>query len=170
MKKARCSLSSNHTSIIAWKNRIHTNLVGEIFPLHVKLCNSSFRQFFLLLVWMSKWHLDDHAALFNLFVRLPPPPPHGLSWLRICLQYRRAGFNPWVRKIPREGKGYPLQHSVLENSMDCIVHGVAKSQIQLRDFHFPLPHQMQSNSPISKPIKDSSIKIQKCPGANRQVP
>ena len=27
-----------------------------------------------------------------------------------------------------EGKGYPLQYSGLENSMDCIVHGVAKSQ------------------------------------------
>ena len=26
-----------------------------------------------------------------------------------------------------EGKGYPLQYSGLENSMDCIVRGVAKS-------------------------------------------
>ena len=26
-----------------------------------------------------------------------------------------------------EGKGYPLQYSGLENSMACIVHGVAKS-------------------------------------------
>ena len=32
----------------------------------------------------------------------------------------------WVGKIPREGKCYPLQYSGLENSMDCIVHGVAK--------------------------------------------
>ena len=29
---------------------------------------------------------------------------------------------------PGEGKGYPLQYSGLENSMDCIVHGVSKSQ------------------------------------------
>ena len=29
---------------------------------------------------------------------------------------------------PGEGKGYPLQYSGLENSMDYIVHGVAKSQ------------------------------------------
>ena len=34
----------------------------------------------------------------------------------------------WVGKIPGEGKGYPLQESGLENSIDCIVHGVAKSQ------------------------------------------
>ena len=30
-------------------------------------------------------------------------------------------------RSPGEGKGYPLQYSGLENSMDCIVHGVAKS-------------------------------------------
>ena len=37
---------------------------------------------------------------------------------------------------PAEGKGYPLQYSGLENSMDCIVHGVAKSWTQVSDFHF----------------------------------
>ena len=30
---------------------------------------------------------------------------------------------------------YPLQYSGLENSMDCIVHGVTKSQTLLSDFH-----------------------------------
>ena len=29
---------------------------------------------------------------------------------------------------PGEGNSYPLQYSGLENSMDCIVHGVTKSQ------------------------------------------
>ena len=38
-------------------------------------------------------------------------------------------------RSPGEGKGYPLQYSGLENSMDCIVPGVTKSQTQLRDFH-----------------------------------
>ena len=33
-----------------------------------------------------------------------------------------------------EGKGYPLQYSVQENSMDCIVHGFTKSQTRLSDF------------------------------------
>ena len=32
-------------------------------------------------------------------------------------------------KPPGEGNGYPLQYSGLENSMDCIVHGVAKSRM-----------------------------------------
>ena len=35
----------------------------------------------------------------------------------------------------REGKGNPLQYSGLENSMDCIVHWVAKSRTWLSDFH-----------------------------------
>ena len=37
-----------------------------------------------------------------------------------------------------EGIGYSLQYSGLENSMDCIVHGVTKSQTPLRNFHFHL--------------------------------
>ena len=37
-----------------------------------------------------------------------------------------------------EGKGYPLQYSGLESSMDCIVHGVAKSRAQLNNFYFTL--------------------------------
>ena len=37
------------------------------------------------------------------------------------------GWIPGLGRSPGEGKGYPLQHCGLENSMDCIVHGVAKS-------------------------------------------
>ena len=48
------------------------------------------------------------------------------------------GSIPGLRRSPGEGKGYPLQYSGLENSMDCIVHGVAKNRTQLNDFHFPL--------------------------------
>ena len=39
-------------------------------------------------------------------------------------------------RSPGEGKGYPLQYSVLEISMDRTVFGVEKSQTQLSDFHF----------------------------------
>ena len=39
-------------------------------------------------------------------------------------------------RSPGEGICYPLQYSGLENSMDCIVHGVAKNQTRLSDFHF----------------------------------
>ena len=43
---------------------------------------------------------------------------------------------PGLGRSPRERKGYPLQYSGLENSMDSVVHGVLKSQTQLSDFHF----------------------------------
>ena len=39
-------------------------------------------------------------------------------------------------RSPGEWNGYPLQYSGLENTMDCIVHGVTKSQTQLSNFHF----------------------------------
>ena len=42
---------------------------------------------------------------------------------------------PGLGRSPGEGKGCPLQYSGLENSMDCIVHGVAKSWTRLSDFH-----------------------------------
>ena len=38
---------------------------------------------------------------------------------------------PGLGRSPGEGKGYPLQYSGLENSMDCVVHGVTKSRTQL---------------------------------------
>ena len=42
---------------------------------------------------------------------------------------------PGLGRSPGEGKGYPLQYSGLENSMDYAAHGVTKSQTQLSDFH-----------------------------------
>ena len=46
------------------------------------------------------------------------------------------GSIPGLGRSPGEGKGYPLQYSGLENSMDCTVHGVTKSRTRLSDFHF----------------------------------
>ena len=37
------------------------------------------------------------------------------------------GWIPGLGRFPGEGQGYPLQYSGLDNSMDCIVHRVAKS-------------------------------------------
>ena len=62
----------------------------------------------------------------------------GLSWSRIRLQCGRPGFDPWVGKIPWRRERPPTQCSGLENSMDHIVHGVAKSRTRLSDFHFHL--------------------------------
>ena len=37
------------------------------------------------------------------------------------------GSIPGLGRSPREGKGYPLQYSGLENAMDYVVHGVTES-------------------------------------------
>ena len=46
------------------------------------------------------------------------------------------GLIPGLGRSPGEEKGYPLQYSGLESSMECIVREVAKSLIPLSDFHF----------------------------------
>ena len=48
------------------------------------------------------------------------------------------GSIPGLERSPGEGKGYSLQYSGLESSMDCIVHGVAKSCTRLSNFHFTM--------------------------------
>ena len=45
------------------------------------------------------------------------------------------GSIPRLGRSPGEGRGYPLQHSSLENYVNCIAHEVAKSWTQLSDFH-----------------------------------
>ena len=47
------------------------------------------------------------------------------------------GLIPELGRSPGAGKGYPLQYSGLESSMDCVVHGVTKSWTRLSDFPFP---------------------------------
>ena len=42
---------------------------------------------------------------------------------------------PGLGRSPGEGNGYPLQYSSLENSMDSVVHGVAKNGARQSDFH-----------------------------------
>ena len=65
-----------------------------------------------------------------------------LEWVAISAGKESAcsagdlGSIPGLGRSPGEGKGYPLQYSGLENFMDCIIHGVAKSWTQLSDFHF----------------------------------
>ena len=56
------------------------------------------------------------------------------------------GLIPGLGRSPREGNSYPLKYSGLENFMGCIVHGAAKSQTRLNDFHFTLLHFREEQS------------------------
>ena len=63
--------------------------------------------------------------------RLPTPVflvfPRGSAGKESYCDMGDLGLIPGLGRSPGEVKGYPLQYSGLENSMDCIVHGVAES-------------------------------------------
>ena len=65
--------------------------------------------------------------------RLPTPVflgfPYGSAGEESACNAGDLGSFPGLGRCPGEGKGYPLQYSGLENSADCIVHGVAESDM-----------------------------------------
>ena len=65
--------------------------------------------------------------------RLPSPAflgfPCGSAGKESACIVGELGSIPGLGRSPGEGKGYPLQYSGLENSMDYIGHGVTKSWI-----------------------------------------
>ena len=71
--------------------------------------------------------------------RLPTPVflgfPSGSAGKESAYNVGDLGSIPGLERSPGEGNGYPLQYSGLENSMDCIVHGIEKSRTRLSDFH-----------------------------------
>ena len=91
------------------------------------------------------WHQPIHWRRD----RLPTPVflgfPCGSAGKESACNARDLSLIPGLGRSPGEGKGYPLQYSGLENSMDCIAHGLAKSWTRLSDFHFtfyqPIRHQ-----------------------------
>ena len=84
---------------------------------------------FLPTVYKLKSMLKDGASLVAQMVKNPPAMP--VTWV-----WPLGWEDPFG-----EGRCNPLQYSGLENSMDrgawqATVHGVAKSQTGLSDFHF----------------------------------
>ena len=53
--------------------------------------------------------------------------PGGSAGKEVSYKVGDLGSIPGLGRSPGEGKGYSLQYSGLENSMDCIVHGVTQS-------------------------------------------
>ena len=62
-------------------------------------------------------------------------PPNSAGKESACNE-GHLGSIPGLGRSPGEGKRYPLPYSSLENSTDCIVHGVGKSQTRLNNFYF----------------------------------
>ena len=98
----------------------------------------------------DKEYLQFRRPLFDSWVRkihwrrdrLPTPVflgfPCGSAGKECTSNVGDLGSIPGLGRSLGEGKGCPLQNSGLENSMDCIVHGVAKNGTLLNNFHFTL--------------------------------
>ena len=69
-----------------------------------------------------------------LFTYSPCDFPGGSDGKASAYDAGDPGSVPGWGRSPGEEKGYPLQYSGLEKSMDSIVHGVPKSWTQLSDF------------------------------------
>ena len=93
----------------------------------VKICLQCRRPRFDSWVGKMPWRRD----------RLPTPVflgfPDGSAGKESACNAGDLGSIPGLGRAPEEGNAYSLQYSGLKNSMDCIVHGVAKSQTQLSD-------------------------------------
>ena len=110
-----------------------------------------------LVAQLVKNHLQCRRPQFDSWARkipwrrdrLPTPVflrfPGGLTAKESSCNAGDLGSIPGLGRSPGEGNGYPLQYSGLENPMDCIVNGLAKSRTRLSDFRFhsalppPLP-------------------------------
>ena len=96
--------------------------------------------FYFTLRWLSGKNLPANAGGPGLILVLGRSPeegfPSGSAGKESACNAGDLGSIPGLGRCPGEGNGYPFQYSGLENSVDCIVYGVAKSWTQLSDFHF----------------------------------
>ena len=111
---------ATHSSLLAWRIP-WTEEPGGLQSMGVT-------QSWTWLKWLSTAHrmwmeMDKQTQCFELKLEI------WLAWnmkaslvaqlvKRIHLQWRRPRFDPWIRKIPREGNGNPLQYSCLGSPME----------------------------------------------------
>ena len=72
--------------------------------------------------------------------------PGGSDGKESACNARDLALIPGLERSPEEGNAYPLQYSGLESTMDCIVHGVAKSWTWLSEFHFIRMYKLRQDS------------------------
>ena len=123
-------ITSEDKSLISGKAGLHYNLSiscnsKEILP---KSCFPLFPMSHLLCFEIRAWVWK----ICRRRDRLPTPVflgfPCGSAGKESACNAGDLGSIPGLGRSPGEGKGYPLQYSGLENSMNCIVHGVTKNQ------------------------------------------
>ena len=89
------------------------------------------------------------------------------AWNSCRIFVGKLGSIPGLGRSPRGGNSYPLQCSDLENSMDCVVHGVIKRQKRLRDFQFLYFGALPTGSSVGKESACSARDLGSIPGSGR---
>ena len=102
----------------------------------------SFSFFFPIKVTHTHTHTHTHIYILGF--------PCGSAGKETACNVGDQSSTPGLGKSPGDGKGYPLQYSGLENSVDCIVHRVAKSWTGLSDFYFHFHFHICIRTFISK--------------------
>ena len=106
----------------------------------------------VLLILTHRGGISHREILLNYQLGQDCPPrgfPHSSAGKESACIAGDLGLIPGLGRFPGEGKGYPLQYSGLENSMDSIVHGVTKSWARLSDFHFHFPLRISKSLVVS---------------------
>ena len=82
--------------------------------------------------WVGKIHWRKDRLLTPVFLGFPC----GSAGKESACNAGDLGLIPGLGRSPGKWKGYPLQYSGLENSIDSVVRGIAKSWTWLSNFHF----------------------------------
>ena len=75
---------------------------------------------------MEAYNSEQHIPKRKILKFHPLGRPCGSAGKESACNARDLGLIPGLGRPPGEGKGYPLQYSGLENSMDYTVHGGLK--------------------------------------------
>ena len=109
--------------------------LAKLYPLSTLSAIPSRIVFKILNNKLVQRFLDSPVLVVMYWTSLIMSFPCGWAGKESACNAGDLGSIPGLGRSPGEKKGYPLQYSGLENSIDCIVHGVVKSQAQLSDFH-----------------------------------
>ena len=126
---------------------IHTYFLFT-YPSHPEWCvKLSYQYYFYFSLYCSNFYFTKRwgflFCFFFFFLVILCFPCSSAGKESAC----NAGDLSLIPELGRslgELKGYPLQFSGLENSMDHVVHGVSKNQTWLNDFHFTFGNQVHS--------------------------
>ena len=122
-------------TIVLISNRLHIQSKSMLVWIYLLMNKVAKLEFFIIFLFKSFTTIWFYLKFIELF-SLRQGFPCGSADKESACNAGDLSLIPGLGRSPVEGKGYPLQYSGLENSMEYIVHGVAKSWKQLRDFHF----------------------------------